>query len=478
MTQFASESRAAPCDHDAEAALIGGMMSSRVDLAAVCSIVSAEDCHRPGFAAMFDAICAIRARGEVPSHVVVASELRGGPYEAIASELPEMAANSLPSAAIAYARIVAEESRFRRAIRDSQKVIEAAYGRDIEAVADAVTTLSESMTCGVGRSARYVDGAEFVTGDANLKSVWGDADNVLWASGEALMVVGPTGVGKTTVAHQLVLHRMGLRAGPLLGLPVDVDPDCVVLYLGMDRPKQAARSLARMVNADQHDELRRRLVVWKGPPERDLARYPEELLAMARDHGAGLVVIDSLKDAAVRLTDDETGALWNRAVQTCLAEGVEVLVLHHQRKSQAGSKPKAIDDVYGSTWITAGAGSVVLLWGSPGDPTVELVHLKQPAALVGPLKIEHDHRTGTSTIANEFDLLAALRSSSHGLSGPEAARLWFGADPNESQRRRTKRTLDGYVGESLAHRRDAREGGNGGSNAARYFATTDRSDKS
>ena len=69
---------------------------------------------------------------------------------------------------------------------------------------------------------------------------------------------------------------------------------------------------------------------------------------MAIREGASVVIVDSLKDAAVELPDDEVGALWNRAVQTTLAAGVEVLVLHHQRKGQQGSRPKAIDDVYGS----------------------------------------------------------------------------------------------------------------------------------
>ncbi len=33
----------------------------------------------------------------------------------------------------------------------------------------------------------------------------------------------------------------------------------------------------------------------------------------------------------------------------------------------------------GSTWLTSGLGSVIVLDGEPGDPTVELRHLKQPA---------------------------------------------------------------------------------------------------
>ena len=198
---------------------------------------------------------------------------------------------------------------------------------------------------------------------------------------------------------------------------------------------------------------------------------------MAIREGASVVIVDSLKDAAVKLPDDEVGALGNRAVQTTLAAGVEVLVLHHQRKGQQGDRPKAIDDVYGSTWITAGAGSVVLLWGSPGDAAVELVHLKQPLAAVGPLKIDHDKRTGADSLRSEFDLLRALRAAPRGLSAPEAARQWFEVDrPDDNQRRKAKRQLDGLVSRGLAQRREASAGGQGGTDAARYYATTDRED--
>jgi hypothetical protein len=42
------------------------------------------------------------------------------------------------------------------------------------------------------------------------------------------------------------------------------------------------------------------------------------------------------------------------------------------------------DDVYGSTWLTAGTGSVILLHGEPGDPIVSMHHLKKPVAEGGP----------------------------------------------------------------------------------------------
>ena len=43
----------------------------------------------------------------------------------------------------------------------------------------------------------------------------------------------------------------------------------------------------------------------------------------------------------------------------------EIIELHHDRKAQQGNegRERSISDVYGSRWITAGAGSVILLVG-------------------------------------------------------------------------------------------------------------------
>ena len=57
----------------------------------------------------------------------------------------------------------------------------------------------------------------------------------------------------------------------------------------MDRPRQAARSFRRMVTDDQRDELNERLLVWKGPPPQDLARYPALLLELCDKAMADMV---------------------------------------------------------------------------------------------------------------------------------------------------------------------------------------------
>jgi hypothetical protein len=67
---------------------------------------------------------------------------------------------------------------------------------------------------------------------------------------------------------------------------------------------------------------------------------------------ARTVAIDSLKDVALDLTKDEVGSRVNAAMQSLVAESIEVAVNHHQRKSQAGGgKPRNLEDVYGSTWL-------------------------------------------------------------------------------------------------------------------------------
>src|SRR4051812_4917368 len=90
---------------------------------------------------------------------------------------------------------------------------------------------------------RFRDGASFVLDAPEfVPPIWGDDHgDVLWARGEPLLIVGPPGVGKTTLAQQLVLGRCGIRPAvdPLLGLPVKPGAEKTV-YIAADRPQQAA----------------------------------------------------------------------------------------------------------------------------------------------------------------------------------------------------------------------------------------------
>jgi replicative DNA helicase len=244
-----------------------------------------------------------------------------------------------------------------------------------------------------------IDGKTFIFDAPPLpESVWGDGrSRVLMARGEGTMFTGPQGIGKTTLAQQLVLKRIGIGDPDLLGYAVAQDGR-KVLYLAMDRPRQIARMFRRGVKPEDGKILEERLVVCVGAlpfalnwdKAGQLAEYAQEV-------GAGMIVADSYKDLASNLSDEETGALINRIVQAVVAADIEWLGVHHPRKAQGKSNPKpnTLGDVFGSMKLTAGLGSVIGLWGTPGDPIVEFTHLKIPAEPVNLGAIRFDHSEGT-----------------------------------------------------------------------------------
>lgn len=315
------------------------------------------------------------------------------------------------------------------------------------------------------RHDRAVDGAAFVADEsAEIAAVWGSGQQVLWAEGEGLMVVGPDGVGKTSLVQQLVRARLGL-ADELLGFPV-APTARKVLMIAADRPRQSARSFRRMTSDEDLEILRDRLVVWRGPLPFDVTAEPSRLAEFTKGYGADTLVTDSLKDVALDLSKDEIGGRVNLACQEVIAEGIELGVIHHQRKeTSGGGKPKHLADVYGSRWLTAGMGSVILLWGEAGDLVVELNHLKQPAEEVGPLDLVHDHRTGTTIVRERPTVESLLAQASFGLTVSDTARLYFGTEgkPTANQIEKVRRRLEALIEKGDAERRDDPDG------LARYF---------
>ncbi|WFE44277.1 AAA family ATPase [Verrucosispora sp. WMMD1129] len=297
-------------------------------------------------------------------------------------------------------------------------------------------------------------------------AVWGDGEHVIWAEGEALMIAAPQGVGKTTLAIQLVRARLGL-ADQVLGHTVRPG-DGRVLYLAMDRPAQFQRAARRIFRPQDRALLDERLAIWKGPPPYDMAQRRDILAVMAQKAKADTVVVDSIKDAALGIAEDAVGAGYNRARQQALTEGIQVLELHHTIKRGAnGSAPDDLAGVYGSTWLTSGAGSVVSLWGEAGDPVVTWRHLKQPSQEVGPFRVVHDHEHGTSTVEVNVDLVALVRRTGvQGLTAMEyAVALFERPNPSRAQKEKARRLLEKKV--NAGHL--SRTGGETGGSPARYY---------
>lgn len=313
---------------------------------------------------------------------------------------------------------------------------------------------------------QFTDGGSFIFDQPEtLPAVWGHGTEVLWAEGESLMIAGSMGLGKTTLAGQVIRARLGLGDGAVLGLPV-APTDGTVLYLAMDRPRQIARSLARQFKPAERATVTRQLAVWQGPPPADVAADPDTLLNLALRAGANTVVIDSVKDAAIGLSDDTVGAGYNRARQKLIAAGIQLLELHHLVKRNAqGGAPSTAADVYGSTWLANGTGSIIMLTGEPGDPVVGFRHVRQPAEEVGPFELLHDQTAGEITIHHQADLLDALRAAAaDGLTASAAVAVTHPGEKLSGRamaaaREKARRALDKYVRDGEATRLDGAKGG-------------------
>lgn len=289
------------------------------------------------------------------------------------------------------------------------------------------------------------DGAEklLLGGEAVLDlpetvpAVWGEGDQILWSEGEPFYLAGPTGVGKTTLVAQVLRARLGM-ADSVLGLPVQPTKSRV-LYVAADRPIQIRRALHRLFAADPRDTLNERLLLHDGHLPFNLSSEPARLCEYAQKVNADTVVIDSLKDVAGGdLINGEVGSNITYALAECVQAGIEVAVLHHQRKAQSDNrKPKTINDMYGSQHLSAGAGSIVILWGEAGGPLVELHHVKMPLDQVGPWDLLHDHSAGTTKVIGKVDLVGLAAAAP--ITAYDAAEVLFGSrDKSYVERARRK----------------------------------------
>lgn len=276
---------------------------------------------------------------------------------------------------------------------------------------------------------------------AVIPARWGTGDQVLLSRGEGGMLSGPQGAGKSTIAQQLVLHMIGVLEGDFLGFPV-APVVGKVMYLAMDRPQQALRSMRRMVTESQVATLNDRMLIWQGPPPIDPLSSPSAFADWVQDEcpGVEFVVIDSTKDLAAGLSKDEVAAALNSSWQELIARDVDLLLLHHPVKSPGSGDVTDLNAVYGSTWLTAGLGSVFTISGEAGDQSVTLTHVKQPAEVVGPITVQHNRKTGLSVHTGALpDLMDCLDDNPNGLTVTDLAIRTKGDDSSSAKQAVSRR---------------------------------------
>lgn len=303
-----------------------------------------------------------------------------------------------------------------------------------------------------------IDGWAFLqTHEGQVPALWGEGDQVLWAEGEPLMIAAGTGVGKTTIAETILLAQLGIGPSHVFGFPV-APVNKPILYIAADRPRQAARSLGRMVGEVDADRLREGLTVWRGPLPFDIGVKPDAFPELVGDTGAGTVWVDSLGNIATGLSKDEVGSNVNRAFGLTVAAGIDVGLLHHHRKpsTESTKRPTTPSEIYGSQWITAGCGSIFFLEGEAADPLISLLHLKSPAEQLPPIDLIIDHGAGMVRVDKERDPFTLLAAAGYdGLTSTQLSDMLYPKASKRqlnSNRERARRILERLVRERVAKR--------------------------
>jgi len=281
------------------------------------------------------------------------------------------------------------------------------------------------------------------------EALWGRGGQVIAARGEPTMIYGPTGLGKTTLIQRFGLAAIGIGSGDVLGYDVK-RIEGKVLYIAADRPRQAKRSLRRMVALGDRPVLDEKWVWDSRRNFRVSPNDPDRLLRLAESQRAELVLVDSIKDVLDGVATDEGGLAYNNTVQTCVANGVDVVAAHHPRKASSDGRGKlSLDDVYGSTWLTAGSGSVVALEGTTGSGVISWRHLKMPAEEVGPFDIAIDYDTGSISRLGGRDLEAFLveRGASGATTGELARYVTGGQTLSDAETKKVTRKLEKFEGD-------------------------------
>jgi replicative DNA helicase len=303
-----------------------------------------------------------------------------------------------------------------------------------------------------------------------IPAIWGSGAEVLWPEGEPTMIAARTSVGKSALAQNLVVTMLGIGPSRVIGWPVKPATGRV-LYLAMDRPAQIARSFRRLVGPVDRDTLNDQLIFWHGLlPFRLDGDDTTSLRRFAEALDAGVVIIDSLKDGMGSLTTDEAGMAYNTSVQECVVAGIETLTLHHNRKGGVdGKATRTVDDVYGSTFLTAGHGSVLALDGKPGDLVVTLRQPKSAGDEISPTALRLDLDTGSLEPLASNDLPGWIAARADGATVRDIAELSNDA-PTRSDIEKTRRRLNQFT---EAGRLTSRLDGQ----TTRYYATTSRTPK-
>jgi archaellum biogenesis ATPase FlaH len=195
-----------------------------------------------------------------------------------------------------------------------------------------------------------------------------------------MVIAGKQGVGKTQFTLQALLH-MALGK-PFLGWKIDQPRRVALLSMEMSAAeiKHFMKEVSFVLSPEEKATLAKNFFIIpvghsvmfddtadKKKIEQFMEQYHPEVVGV---DSLSKTTMNSLEESAIKHVLDFADRL--RMEYNC-----SLIFIHHNRKGQVGNKrPKELDDVYGSFWITATATTVIGMWQNQQTFEIEINYLK------------------------------------------------------------------------------------------------------
>lgn len=394
-TEPEQETRAVPCDIDAEQAALGGMLISKAAIRQVQeAITTANGFYRPAHQSIYTAILAVEATGDPVDAISVANELGrrgelarcgGGPYLHTLTE-------SIPTAANAgyYAKIVADKAVLRALVEAGTTIAQHGYEGHGD-IADLVERANQLMAnveppgAATGAEMTHisevylhvVDDQETQDDTFLVQPPYSDLRDIVPGikPGQMVIVGARPSVGKSVVAADFARHvsmkqGIGTALFSLEMTQIEMGQRIMAAETGVEFERLRDKKLTDedwQRTARVYERFARAPFWLSNDFGASLAQIKARVRQLARTHDLGLVVVDYLQLMEGGNRPDsrqqEVSAL-SRGLKRLAGElGVVVVVLSQLNRglTQRADKRPQLSDLRESGSIEQDADVVILL---------------------------------------------------------------------------------------------------------------------
>lgn len=195
-----------------------------------------------------------------------------------------------------------------------------------------------------------------------------------------MVMAGKQGVGKTQFTLQALIH-MALGK-PLIGWKIDIPRRVAFLSMEMGAAeiKVFQREMNKLLSPEERALLQENFFIIPVGHSIlfDESSDKKKIEQFIEAYHPEVIGVDSLsKTTAASLEEAAAKKVLDFADYLRMTYDCSVIFIHHNRKGQVGNKrPKELDDVYGTFWITATATTVIGMWQNQQTGEIEINYLK------------------------------------------------------------------------------------------------------